>query len=82
MPIEEILSRLTVLVVAAHPDDETIGAGGLLGRLRNPYVLHVTDGSPTLGCVAVDKATMVKILQWLDPGRDPVIRIGLVAQQA
>ncbi|MEH3157165.1 MAG: L,D-transpeptidase family protein [Gordonia paraffinivorans] len=44
--------------------------------------LHVTDGSPTQGCVAVDKATMVRILQWLDPGRDPVIRIGLAAQQA
>ena len=46
MPIEETLSRLPVLVVAAHPDDETIGAGGMLGRMANPYVLHVTDGAP------------------------------------
>ncbi len=46
MPIEETLSRLPVLVVAAHPDDETIGAGGMLGRMANPYVLHLTDGAP------------------------------------
>ncbi len=35
-----------MLVVAAHPDDETIGAGGMLGRMCNPFVLHVTDGAP------------------------------------
>lgn len=35
----------TALVVA-HPDDETIGAGGLLSRLSAATVVHVTDGAP------------------------------------
>jgi len=32
--------------VAAHPDDETIGAGGQLSLLPGPVFIHVTDGSP------------------------------------
>ncbi|HKI01901.1 MAG TPA: PIG-L family deacetylase [Thermoanaerobaculia bacterium] len=34
------------LVVAAHPDDETLGAGILISRLPERWVLHVTDGAP------------------------------------
>ncbi|MHA3774640.1 PIG-L deacetylase family protein [Verrucomicrobiota bacterium sgz303538] len=35
-----------VAIVCAHPDDETIGIGSRLPRLRNVAVLHVTDGAP------------------------------------
>ncbi|MDB4974276.1 MAG: hypothetical protein JWN48_2617 [Myxococcaceae bacterium] len=34
------------LIVAAHPDDETIGASWLLRRIQNVVVLHLTDGAP------------------------------------
>ncbi|HXX68740.1 MAG TPA: PIG-L family deacetylase [Polyangiaceae bacterium] len=35
------------LVVAAHPDDETIGAGARLARLASSsWIVHVTDGAP------------------------------------
>jgi N-acetylglucosamine malate deacetylase 2 len=34
------------MLVAAHPDDETAGAGGILPRLRDLVIVHVTDGAP------------------------------------
>jgi N-acetylglucosamine malate deacetylase 2 len=35
-----------VLVVVAHPDDETVGAGALLSRLQDVWIVHATDGAP------------------------------------
>jgi LmbE family N-acetylglucosaminyl deacetylase len=37
---------LRVTVVSAHPDDETLGAGALLSRLADPWVVCLTDGAP------------------------------------
>ena len=33
-------------LIAAHPDDEVIGASTLIPRLSNLTIVHVTDGAP------------------------------------
>lgn len=42
-----------VLVIAPHPDDESIGAGGTIARLAQAgaevHVIVVTDGEATIG---------------------------------
>jgi LmbE family N-acetylglucosaminyl deacetylase len=37
---------LRPVVVAAHPDDEVIGAGATLARFPGAIVIHATDGAP------------------------------------
>lgn len=32
------------------------------------FFVHSTDGGPTAGCIAIDDATLVQIMQWLRPG--------------
>lgn len=41
------------------------------------FFLHITNGEPTLGCVAVPQANMVSFLRWLSPIQHPVISIGI-----
>ena len=43
---EDPIAPETVAVVVAHADDETIGCGAQLPRLRGATLVHVTDGAP------------------------------------
>jgi LmbE family N-acetylglucosaminyl deacetylase len=41
-----------VMIIAAHQDDETVGAGGRLCSLTDAWIVHVTDGAPNNPAVA------------------------------
>jgi N-acetylglucosamine malate deacetylase 2 len=65
-PVGDLIAPLTVMldwldrsvaIVVAHPDDETIGVGAQLAHLRDPLIVHVTDGAPRrLGAAREDYA--------------------------
>ncbi len=41
------LAGLRVMLVVAHPDDETLGAGAALADCARVTLVHVTDGAPS-----------------------------------
>jgi L,D-peptidoglycan transpeptidase YkuD (ErfK/YbiS/YcfS/YnhG family) len=41
------------------------------------FFLHVTNGAPTAGCVAIDGGSLTALLRRLDPGARPLIAIGV-----
>lgn len=51
LPIETLrrllaANDLRVVILAAHPDDETIGSSALLARNPNAQIVYLTDGAP------------------------------------
>jgi len=41
------------------------------------FFLHITNGAPTAGCVATDRAALQSLMRWLQPAASPVIAIGV-----
>ena len=41
------------------------------------FFLHVTDGNPTAGCVAISQSKLVSLMRWLTPAAHPRILIGV-----
>ncbi len=56
---------------AVNIDYNTTGIAGA----GSAFFLHVTDGRPTDGCVAIPAADLTTIMRWLDPNQHPVIVI-------
>jgi L,D-peptidoglycan transpeptidase YkuD (ErfK/YbiS/YcfS/YnhG family) len=52
--------------------------GGVRQGAGSAFFLHVTDGAPTAGCVAVPEAKLVSLMRWLTPAAHPRILIGVV----
>jgi LmbE family N-acetylglucosaminyl deacetylase len=87
--------RGLLLLVAAHPDDDVIGAGALLARAPHAHVVHVTDGAPRDGrdaraCGFPDSRAYAMArrreaeaaLARAAIGADRVYRLGIAAQEA
>ena len=41
------------------------------------FFLHVKNGYPTAGCVAISQSSLAAIMRWLDPAARPLIAIGV-----
>ncbi len=58
---------------AANIDYNTAGVPGA----GSAFFLHVTNGQPTDGCVAIPAVDLVNIMRWLDPGQHPAVVLGV-----
>lgn len=47
-------------------------------RMGGGIFLHVSNGSRTAGCIAVNESAMKKIMNWVDPKKNPVVVIEVI----
>jgi L,D-peptidoglycan transpeptidase YkuD (ErfK/YbiS/YcfS/YnhG family) len=56
----------------------TVNPQRIPGKVSGIF-LHVTDGNPTWGCIAIGRDEMRSVLNWLDPAANPQITVGVGA---
>jgi L,D-peptidoglycan transpeptidase YkuD (ErfK/YbiS/YcfS/YnhG family) len=77
-PFDESVSENLLAAGAVYDSAVVIdhNRGGAPGA-GSAFFLHVTNGAPTAGCVAIERGSLRTLLQWLDPGASPLIAIGV-----
>jgi len=84
------------VLVAAHPDDETLGAGAqLAGPLRRITIVHVTDGAPRKASEAIAhgfetpeayarqrRQELAKAMEVAGIGADQLVELGIRDQES
>jgi L,D-peptidoglycan transpeptidase YkuD (ErfK/YbiS/YcfS/YnhG family) len=77
-PNEHLYYELPFYDYAVVIDYNTANApGGVRQGAGSAFFLHVTDGSPTAGCVSIPQPDVVAVLRWLVPDDHPRIMIGI-----
>lgn len=64
LPKGEIRTGADGVRRAANPTNTRKGGG---------IFLHVSNGKPTAGCIAIPQAQMAKVMRWLDPAKQPIV---------
>lgn len=77
-PFDEAVSENLYAVGAVYGQAVVIdyNRGGTPGA-GSGFFLHITNGAPTAGCVAIDAGSLVAVMRWLDPRARPLISIGV-----
>jgi L,D-peptidoglycan transpeptidase YkuD (ErfK/YbiS/YcfS/YnhG family) len=76
-PSEHLYDERPYYNYAVVIDYNTANApGGIKQGAGSGFFLHVTDGHPTAGCVAITQTQLLKLMKWIDPKTDPRIIIG------
>lgn len=90
----ELARQTRCVVIVAHPDDDVVGAGGLISRLDDVTVLHVTDGipknghSPEVGNLRSSESTHTRRLEsrtalaLANVPPEQIVELGLSTEQA
>jgi L,D-peptidoglycan transpeptidase YkuD (ErfK/YbiS/YcfS/YnhG family) len=76
-PNEHLVTETPFYNYAVVIDYNTANAGAVRAGAGSAFFLHVTNGTPTAGCVAIPQASLIPIMQWLTPAAAPRILIGV-----